>query len=774
MKESAAVTAAVPSREKGGRPALVLLWCLMGLLVPRAVLYGQMAPCGVSLAAAATVGALPVSGAVLAGYLLAGEAILPLRYMAAVAVVIGARWVLSALPELAQKRFVPPLLAFVATAATGLAVLGQNGLDGWQVLLILAEGALAAGGALFFHTAMTWSDQWLTAQRPEHRPALDAGQQAAVILTGAVAVMAASTLTLGGISPGRALAVLLVLVLARSGRESGGCTAGVVLGAAIAMAAPGQTALAMAMAFGGLIAGVFSRLGRVAEALAFFIAAGAVTLAEADADALFHLYEVLIAGILLVLMPKQWDRRLCHLFIRGQDLPAAEGLRRAVSLRLAVASRALEEVSDTVGVVSERLAHGSAPDTAALFRGCCSAVCGNCPLHLVCWEQNRDDMMASLETLPPLLRRQGTVNETHFTGWLAQQCRQPERVAAYLTRGYADMVAQESAWRRLEELQDSLRHQFGAMGALLTDLATDLQRPGQVDVELSGRVLAVCRDYGMPVRDALCSRRQGNRLTVEILMGNIGVPLNGGRWLKEIQEVCDRNFAPPATVECGRDVRVTLTEVPRYAVEIGIAQRCCDGEKLCGDAVDSFSIHGRTVVVLSDGMGSGGRAAVDGAMSVGLTARLWKAGFSPNSILQTVNASLLVKSRQESLATLDVVAVDEFSGRVDSYKAGAAASLLCCGGRVSRMERTSLPVGILPDVAFEHSHDWLTEGDILLLVSDGALAGGMAAVETLLQDFPKEEGMQALADRVVSAARAAETEHPDDVTAVAMRLRYAE
>lgn len=41
------------------------------------------------------------------------------------------------------------------------------------------------------------------------------------------------------------VAVLLVLVLARSGREAGGCMAGVIMGAAVAVAAPGQTVLAL-------------------------------------------------------------------------------------------------------------------------------------------------------------------------------------------------------------------------------------------------------------------------------------------------------------------------------------------------------------------------------------------------------------------------------------------------------------------------------------------------------------------------------------------------
>ena len=157
-------------------------------------------------------------------------------------------------------------------------------------------------------------------------------------------------------------------------------------------------------------------------------------------------------------------------------------------------------------------------------------------------------------------------------------------------------------------------------------------------------------------------------------------------------------------------------------------------------------------------------------MAAGIAARLWAAGFAPAAVLRTVNAALLVKSREERLATLDVVTINTHTGRLDSYKAGAATTLLCSGGRVSRLDRPGLPVGILSEVIFEHSHDLLSHGDILLMVSDGALAGGVAAVEEILRNHPADGSMQVLAQAVCDAARQAEDGHSDDITAVALRV----
>ena len=767
MKSAAkASPAPIAPVTEGQNGSVTLLWCLLGLLIPRAALYGQMTPFGISLAAAMDKPLLPVLFSLAVGYLL-GDAPTPLRYIAAVAAVGGVRWVLAAVPEWDKRAFVSPLAAFVASFSTGLAMVSAIGADGYRIVVLIAESGVAAGCALFFRTAV---GQTRRLQRVDDSHGITPPQQASLILTGAIILMAASTVTIGTFSPGRVLAAGLVLVFARAGQEQGGSMAGIIVGAATALAAPAQLSPALALAFGGLLAGVFARFGRLAQSAAFLVAAGVLTLTSTADDTVVRLYELFAASVLFLLLPKSLDRRLHRLVLRGRELPAVEGVRRAITMRLQVAANTMTEIGQTVGVVTDRLSRHSAPDTATLLRDCRTAVCGSCPLQAVCWGQHAEQMQMALEHLVPLLKQHGQVSPDDLLGYPAAHCRQPERLTERLSRDYERYIVRESAWRRLGEIQHSVNDQFSGMAELLGSLADDMSDPQQVDVELSGRVAAVCADHGMPVRHALCTRGRSNRLTVEILAEDVGVRLTRGRWLRDMQAACACTFAPPVAVPCGSDVRITLSEPPRYRVEIGLAQRTCDGEKLCGDATDTFTADGRTVLMLSDGMGSGGRAAVDGAMTVGLTSRLWKAGFSPDSILHSVNAALLIKSREESLATLDVAVIDTFSGRMDSYKAGATATLLCSGTRVSRLERPSLPIGILNDIRFEHSNDWLADGDILLMVSDGALCDGLAPVEMMLRDRPAGETMQALADRIADAAHAADVDHPDDITVLAARL----
>ena len=76
------------------------------------------------------------------------------------------------------------------------------------------------------------------------------------------------------------------------------------------------------------------------------------------------------------------------------------------------------------------------------------------------------------------------------------------------------------------------------------------------------------------------------------------------------------------------------------------------------------------------------------------------------------------------------------------------------------MERSSLPVGILRDIAFERSQDTLVDGDILLLASDGVVSAGVGWVEEALRDFDLEQGRRSGAGGIHRLYGPAEAEGP--------------
>ncbi len=770
MKEKVLTGVPVSLDEKGegsSRLMAAVVFILLGLIMPQGAIYGNMAPFGVSLSAAVSgTGSVLVYIATMIGYLLSGEMLLPLRYMAAVAVTGATRWTFSVLPSVSRKKLFPPLLAFAATLVSGLLMSG--GFDLLGVLLMVAESIAAGGFAYFFAESYTF----LTKTRTRTRTAMTLPEQTGFILIGAVALMALSPLEIRTISPGRIAAAVLVMLFARSGREQSGAVAGTILGAALALSTPDRLYVSLSLAFGGLLSGIFSRYGRFAVAGVYLIANLLVCLTAADdLTAAAAIYEVAVACVVFVVLPRGVDKLLRRFLVFGQHLPAVEGLRRSMTLRLDVAAKAMNEVADTVENVSKKLTRYGAPDLGSMYRHVGDTVCKNCSLNLFCWENHFSEVMDAFNQLTPILREKERVEKEDIGGFLSRTCRRPREVAEQITREYQTYRLRESAWGRLAEIRSVITDQFTGMGDMLYELGERFANDRRVDVETAGRVISLCEDFGMPVEEAVCLFDRKDRLTVEILAEDVGVCLDGGRWFREIQVCCGREFDRPSVLEMQGMVKITLTERPLFAAEIGVAQHTSTGEKMSGDVWEQYTDGGQNTLIISDGMGSGGRAAVDGAMAAGITARLLRAGLEPDTVLKMVNTALLAKSGDESLTTLDILQTDLFTGGVRILKAGAAASLLKSGGRVSRIEAPSLPIGILRETGFATHTDTLTDGDILLLMSDGVLDHGTAWVEEYLRDFDGNT-VQQLADGILEeACRHAQADgHADDMTVAALCL----
>lgn len=239
---------------------------------------------------------------------------------------------------------------------------------------------------------------------------------------------------------------------------------------------------------------------------------------------------------------------------------------------------------------------------------------------------------------------------------------------------------------------------------------------------------------------------------------------------KEISKCCGRYFEKGRVTHFKDDSIISFSEKPNYRLEIGFAQHSAEGN-LCGDTVKTINDgRGRSIMIISDGMGKGGRAALDGAMGAGLLSKLLAAGFGFDTALKIVNCALLVKSNEESLATLDCAGVDLFTGKTDFYKAGAPASYIIKNGTVTKCELTSMPAGILRGIEFAKRTAVLSEGDVVVLTSDGIAEDETNWLSLLLSgisDLPPQE----IANTVLQQAKNnMKSKKEDDMSVIAAKL----
>ena len=221
----------------------------------------------------------------------------------------------------------------------------------------------------------------------------------------------------------------------------------------------------------------------------------------------------------------------------------------------------------------------------------------------------------------------------------------------------------------------------------------------------------------------------------------------------------------------GNRVRVTFSQLPKLDVQVASAQHSCRGGRLCGDSFNYFNDgSGRFIAVISDGMGTGGRAAVDGSMAVSIISRLVKAGLGFDASLGAANSALMVKSDDESLATADILSFDLFSGEAEIMKAGAPVTFFRRSGKVIRVEPPSLPAGILPDVKLTHDEIDLDDGDLIVMVSDGAVAMSDEWIGAMVRDFEGADVQELVNDIIDEAMISSKFGRDDDITVLGVRV----
>ncbi|MDD6175059.1 MAG: SpoIIE family protein phosphatase [Firmicutes bacterium] len=743
-------------------------WFGAGALLSRAEIFGACTPFSAALAAVSPKGSLlPVLLGSLLGLMLFPVSSGRLQSLAALAIVAAVRWTLSEWKKLSAHPLFGAVLAFGAVAGTGFFVNRGRILASVPPLMILAEGLLAGGASWFLGRTLKI--------RQERRSlyGLDLQSMAGLAVSGGIFLLAFASVTVAGISLGNILAMLVVLFCAAYGSVGGGCISGTACGMMMSLAGGAAGYFPISYAFSGLVAGCFSPLGRFGSTAIFVLANGVAVLAVTTAP-ITALYETLLATALFLLIPQQWLENAARPFFAAPPAdPSADALRRSVVMRLEFASRAIAQVSQSVEELSRKLLKKGKSTVTGVYDCAVEETCRTCGFRLMCWEKNYSDTMAVLNGLTAPLQARGYVCRNDFPEPFRSNCARINQLAATITAAYEDFHAGEAAERRISEIRAVVGSQFLGVSEMLRDLAADYRDKSLFDRETAQQIEQFLCRHGFDTADVSCRQEQSGRMTVEIVTGaEKGLP-DKAALQRELSRLCGRRFGPAVFSSAGNTLRIVLNERPSLSVITGCAQHVCAGASLCGDHYEFFSDGaGGAVAALSDGMGSGGRAAVDSTMACGILSRLVSAGIGYDAALRIVNSSLYIKSGDESLATLDVFRLDLYSGRAEFMKAGAPAAFLRRGSRVTRVDLASLPAGILQEVKFARGAAQLSPGDLVLMVSDGAVSDGDGWLEELVRSWKGTP--QELCDRVVAEAESRRRDgHDDDITAAAICVAAA-
>lgn len=740
---------------------------VVAFVMANAFLYGSMAPFGVSFAAAVKrEHSLAAAAGAILGYTFSYNPTSNVKYIIAVVLLLAAKWVLQDSRFARYAGLGVPVLALLAVLLADVAVLSLGGITLYDVVLSVSEAVLAAGTAFFMMRSLA------VAEHRENLLGLTSSDLSCLIITFAVAMMALGTFTIGGLSVGRIVAVVVILLSAKYGHESAGAVAGVTAGAAMGLLGSSFTFLAAAYGFGGLVAGMFASFGSFGCAVIFVVVNAVVSLIlGGQYEVTATLYEVFAASVLFVVIPATWTDKLM-LARRTKAAAVTETAKNIMLSKLHFASQALSDISTTTQQVSDKLMTMQSVDVSTVYSKSVDSACRRCKHKADCWGGSFSASMDSMNHFGDVLKRRGKMTEDDFTGKLAESCQHKPELTMAVNTEYELFTQRGSSRRKVSQIRGVVTDQFEGMSLMLDALADELSEIYEVDNCKNRRITDLFLRNKVELISAASYQNKYGRLSVEVTLPAFKLAkLPMAEIVAELSEICETVFDMPAVREAESTAKLQFNERANLSAEHGRVQIACGGSKLCGDCSDFFlDNRGRAHMLVSDGMGSGGKAAIDAAMTVSLLTKLICAGFEFDAALKMVNSALLVKSNEESLSTVDLVCVDLFTGRTEFLKAGAAPSYVLRAGTVGKVESTSMPAGILRGVEFEKSSMTLREGDAIVLISDGVILTG---AEWLIPQIKLSKALSAqeMAQEIASTAKQRRTDsHDDDITVAVLKL----
>lgn len=755
-------------KEKGNRLAekininkMLRHICCMGLgvLFSLSGFNENFSPFGVAFVSAVS-GSYTITATIGAclGYFIGLDSVNALRYTAsalAAAVIVRS---LKAFRSIGKKFYIPLLVSFASVFVTGMAVQLSGGFTLFSLIVCCCEAITAGAVAFVFY-------------RTKNHLSVKGGLSAStskeitsIIISGSILLLSLKYAVVFNISLANIIAVFLVLLCSYYGKASGGAIVGVCCGVTLGFG----TSDIFTMAFysmGGLLSGAMSSIGRVSSVVSFCLSGIAVGIISGyDGRIYAPVAECLIGSVLFFLISYRFSDQLEAFFHPQITSPIIESVKNNVINKLYRASEFSSEICQTLDCVNEALSKSDKADINIIPEKARNIVCSGCGLSDNCWGEGADNTKKCFSDLLEL-KKQGNYLDykntpTDFTSF----CIKSGSVCEAYNKIFSECKLNEKNENRIKEIQSLASEQFTNVSGLLLSLCDEIEDTISHDVDIARQCKVCAISSGLNVIDSCCVVDGSERIRIEL---RVKLPVDIKRLkglVSQLEGVAGRSLFLAYTDEYTDYVKAVFDEKPKYNIVTGSEQYNANDQKYCGDSFSIFTDdNGIFYAVICDGMGTGVTAAVSSALAVNLTEKLIKGGFGIESVVSTVNTSLISKSGDECSVTFDLVAIDLYSGRAEFYKCGAQSSVVKHHGKVSDIMAEALPMGIISNIKPAKCVVNLSSGDAVVLCSDGLRDEDFWQLRNALKVFD-EGSVQAFTTELSESIRHAQPKKNDDFT----------
>lgn len=481
----------------------------------------------------------------------------------------------------------------------------------------------------------------------------------------------------------------------------------------------------------------------------------------------------LVAGFVFVFL---WaGERVLQTFLdSGREELVRADIREHTKKRLLEAAASFDVLSGVFDGVTEEGAEAFQNFAVTLPE----VVCGGCIRCGECWEQHPEERFAAAYVMYEAARY-GDVPKQAEVEYRFDGCLRADRIA----EEYAVLPLREQASqyvrRRTEEGRTAVATQLKVVSELLKEYSDELYETTLGDGKIEEAVAEALHRNGIYADRIAVMKRKGRGVRVCLrayCKNGQSIPVRRAIQCLGMLFGCPMEATGDSERFIGDAMgEFTFEEEPGYMILTGVARATKKGEALSGD---SFSFlypdSGETVLLLSDGMGSGEAASRDSEAVIGLLEQFLAAGFDEKTAIRLINSVLLLRTEGKSYSTVDITVMNPYGGTCEFIKLGAAGTYIKRENWIERVESATLPVGMFGEADYDTKEKKLYDGDYVIMTSDGVPEALGEHLEDVLFAAGKkitDRTPQGVAGEILKAAlELCEYKPKDDMTVLVAEL----
>ncbi len=509
------------------------------------------------------------------------------------------------------------------------------------------------------------------------------------------------------------LAVLLSYCVTMCVSKKYGVVKGAIVGLVLGSAC-GESVYAASFGIAGLVAGLFFSLDLTALLVSVLVITVVSVYLGGTQGFLTTLPEVM-TGFLIVfpILPRlEGEKKKITLLSTPRTFTSASRAGR----KLERMSNTFFSLSEVFFAVSESFREPNREGVKTIVENSCNSVCVSCSLSHKCWGRQWRDTSGTLEALADSVMKKGKLELDDFPEYFRARCPKSEEICEGVNSRSKLALFKKGAL----DSANVIAGEYRTVSKLLKNTAESFSHIGKEDETLSVKAQAALRSLGIEYGFV---ESWGGRCSVVDVVGVRPEKISKSALdiISSFENKCSVMFEEPEFITGEKNTVMRMRR--RRALHLECAKNSCSkkGESVNGDSVSFFeSDEGYFYALIADGMGSGREAALTSRLASVFLEKLLVCTDDKSTTLEMLNR-MLVSKEDECFTTVDLLEIDLFEKRASFIKAGAVDSYIIRGDKVYVINSATVPAGIIDELRCEQTRTHLAGGDVVVLLSDGAL-----------------------------------------------------